>query len=73
MHIHFGITYAYTSRLSLIINRDNIYSINKGNFMQYTAGFMHKAFGSTHSFNEFILDLRKDFPFNNKSVLAVQF
>ncbi len=53
-------------------NRDNIYSPQKGNFLQLQAGFSSQVFGASHSFNEYVIDLRKYFGFGKKSILAAQ-
>lgn len=53
-------------------NRDNVFSARSGNFMQLTAGFSAKGIGATHSYNKYIIDLRKYFPLGKKSALATQ-
>jgi len=53
-------------------DRDNIFSTQKGNFMQLRAGFSSKVLGATHSFNKYIIDLRKYFKLGEKGVLASQ-
>jgi len=66
---------AVISGLYFIFNlddRDNIFSARTGNFMQLRAGFSSKVLGATHSFNKYIIDLRKYFSLGKKSVLAAQ-
>jgi outer membrane protein assembly factor BamA len=53
-------------------NRDNIFSTRSGNFMQLTAGFSAKGIGATHSYNKYIIDLRKYFSIKKKSSIATQ-
>ncbi len=53
-------------------DRDNIFSTRTGNFMQLRAGFSSKVLGATHSFNKYIIDLRKYFKLGEKGVLASQ-
>jgi len=53
-------------------DRDNIYSTRTGNFMQLKAGFSSKVLGASHSFNKYIIDLRKYFSLNKSSVIAAQ-
>ena len=40
--------------------------------MQLKAGFSSKVIGATHSYNKYIIDLRKYFPIGEVSVLAAQ-
>jgi len=53
-------------------DRDNIFSSRTGNFMQLRAGFSSKVLGASHSFNKYVIDLRKYFSLNSKTVIAAQ-
>ena len=70
-----GSTGATINGISFVFNldnRDNVYSTRTGNFMQLTAGFSAKGIGATHSYNKYIIDLRKYFPIGDKSAIASQ-
>jgi len=71
-----GSSGATINGLSFVFNldsRDNVFSSVKGSFMQLTAGFSAKAIGASHSYNKYIIDLRKYFPIREKSSIATQF
>ena len=55
-----------------IDSRDNHFSPLKGGLYQFKTNFTSKVLGSTHSFNTYIIDLRKYFNLFNNHILAIQ-
>lgn len=70
-----GSSRSVLSGLGLIFrfdNRDNYFAPGKGYFGEFQTNFTSKAMGSTHSFNEYILDFRTYITFFKRQVLALQ-
>lgn len=53
-------------------NRDNIYFPSKGHFTEVSATFFNKAFGSSSTFDNVMVDARKYITLWGKDVLALQ-
>ena len=53
-------------------SRDNVFSPNSGNFLQFKGRFSSKLMGATHGYNKFEVDFRKYFPLGKDDVLAMQ-